>query len=61
MPRYRLTLEYDGTPFAGWQRQADRLSVQQVVEEAIGKMSGETVAIQAAGTCRYMILTVSPC
>jgi tRNA pseudouridine38-40 synthase len=49
MPRYCLVLEYDGTPFSGWQRQADQLSVQQVVEEAIAKMSGETVAIQAAG------------
>jgi tRNA pseudouridine38-40 synthase len=49
MPRYRLILEYDGTPFAGWQRQADLLSVQQVVEEAIEKMSGEAVSIQAAG------------
>jgi tRNA pseudouridine38-40 synthase len=49
VPRYCLKLEYDGTPFAGWQRQADALSVQQVVEEAIEKMSGEKVAIQAAG------------
>jgi len=49
MPRYRLTLEYDGTPFTGWQRQAGTLSVQQVVEEAIAKMAGETVVIQAAG------------
>lgn len=49
MPRYKLTLEYDGTPFSGWQRQADRPSVQQAVEEAIGRMSGETVSIQAAG------------
>jgi tRNA pseudouridine38-40 synthase len=49
MPRYKLIVEYDGTPFAGWQRQADRLSVQQVLEEAIGKMSGERVVIQAAG------------
>ena len=49
MPRYRLTVEYDGTPFAGWQRQAHDLSVQQVLEESILKMSGETVAVQAAG------------
>ena len=49
MPRYKLILEYDGTPFSGWQRQAGVLSVQQVVEEAIAKMSGETVVIQAAG------------
>jgi tRNA pseudouridine38-40 synthase len=49
VPRYVLVIEYDGTPFCGWQRQAGALSVQQVVEEAIGKMSGETVTIQAAG------------
>ncbi len=49
VPRYKLTLEYDGTPFAGWQRQAGDLSVQQVVEEAIGRMSGEAVTVQAAG------------
>jgi tRNA pseudouridine38-40 synthase len=49
MPRYRLTLEYDGTPFVGWQRQASDLSVQQVVEDAIEKMSGERVTVQAAG------------
>jgi tRNA pseudouridine38-40 synthase len=49
MPRYRLIIEYDGTPFAGWQRQADALSVQQIVEEAIARMSGEVVSIQAAG------------
>jgi len=49
MPRYVLVIEYDGTPFVGWQRQAGALSVQQVVEEAIARMSGETVTVQAAG------------
>lgn len=49
MPRYKLTIEYDGTPFSGWQRQADRPSVQQALEEAIHAMSGEAVTTQAAG------------
>lgn len=49
MPRYKLILEYDGTPFCGWQRQADRMSVQQALEEAIGRFSGETITTQAAG------------
>jgi tRNA pseudouridine38-40 synthase len=49
MARYRLTLEYDGTPFCGWQRQPDQPSVQQVLEEAIFRFSGETVQAQAAG------------
>lgn len=49
MPRYRLTIEYDGRPFSGWQRQAGAPSVQEAVETALLRMSGETVAIQAAG------------
>jgi tRNA pseudouridine38-40 synthase len=49
MPRYRLTLEYDGGPFAGWQRQENGLGVQQVVEEAIVRFCGETVSVIAAG------------
>lgn len=49
MPRYRVTIEYDGRPFCGWQRQADDLSVQQVLEEAIARFSGESPVTQAAG------------
>ncbi|MBM3491205.1 MAG: tRNA pseudouridine(38-40) synthase TruA [Alphaproteobacteria bacterium] len=49
MPRYRLDLEYDGRPFAGWQRQPDVPTVQTAVEAAICRMTGETVTLTAAG------------
>jgi tRNA pseudouridine38-40 synthase len=47
--RWRLTIEYDGGPFFGWQRQAQGPSVQQSIEAAIGRMTGEQVAVHAAG------------
>ena len=43
--RYRLTLEYDGGPFVGWQRQDNGASVQGVLEDAIQKLSGERVTV----------------
>lgn len=49
MPRYKLTIEYEGAPFCGWQRQDNGASVQQVIEEAISKMSGKTTPITGAG------------
>ena len=49
MPRYRLTIEYDGTPFAGWQRQANGRAVQAAVEDAIAAFCGERVTIGGAG------------
>jgi tRNA pseudouridine38-40 synthase len=49
MTRYKLTLEYDGAPFVGWQRQENGLSVQQVLEDAVFGFCGERVHVQAAG------------
>lgn len=49
MPRYKLTIEYDGGPFVGWQRQTNGPSVQQAIEEAILAFSGETVVVKGAG------------
>jgi tRNA pseudouridine38-40 synthase len=49
MPRYKLVIEYDGTPFVGWQRQINGNSVQQTVEEAIEGFSGHAVRIHCAG------------
>ncbi len=49
MTRWRLTLEYDGAPFVGWQRQAYGESVQGVLERAIGEMTSSDVTVHAAG------------
>ena len=49
MPRYRLTLEYDGGPYKGFQAQGDLPTVQGAVERAILAFSGETLRLQAAG------------
>jgi tRNA pseudouridine38-40 synthase len=49
MTRFALTLEFDGTPFMGLQRQAHGPSVQQAVEEAITRVTGEKVVMFAAG------------
>ena len=50
MTRIRLTIEYDGTNYAGWQRQENALAVQQVLEEALTKLLG--VRTQVAGASR---------
>jgi len=49
MPRYRLTVEYDGRPFVGWQRQDNGPSVQGALEEAIEKFSSLRVTVTGAG------------
>lgn len=49
MPRYKLTIEYDGSPFVGWQRQENGPSVQQAIEEAIPRFAGEAATVSGAG------------
>lgn len=49
MPRYKITLEYDGTPFVGWQRQENGPSVQGCLATAIKAFSGEEVVPRGAG------------
>ncbi len=49
MPRYRITIEYDGGPFVGWQRQDNGPSVQGALEQAIFKLCGESVTVTGAG------------
>ncbi|HUO22385.1 MAG TPA: tRNA pseudouridine(38-40) synthase TruA [Caulobacteraceae bacterium] len=49
MPRYRLTVEYDGRPYFGFQAQKDQPSVQSALVRAIAAFSGEAVILHAAG------------
>ena len=49
MPRYKLTIEYDGGPFQGWQRQDNGPSVQEALEKAAAKLDGAPVVVQGAG------------
>lgn len=48
MQRILIAIEYDGTNYAGWQRQLNGLAVQQVVEEALSRACGETIVITGA-------------
>ncbi len=49
MPRYKLTVEYDGTPYVGWQRQENGHAVQGAIEQAFKKFCGEDLTLSAAG------------
>jgi tRNA pseudouridine38-40 synthase len=49
MPRYKLTLEYDGSGLVGWQKQPNGLSVQEILETAFEKFCGAAVAVNGAG------------
>jgi tRNA pseudouridine38-40 synthase len=49
MPRYKLIVEYDGSPFSGWQYQNNAPSVQRAIMAAVEAFSGEKVMVQGAG------------
>jgi len=49
MPRYKLTIEYDGTPYVGWQRQDNGRSVQGAIEAAARKLCDHNVTVRGAG------------
>lgn len=49
MPRFVLTIEYDGHAYHGWQRQSDRISIQHCLEQALSKVANQTVSTVCAG------------
>lgn len=49
MQRWKLTIEYDGGPFVGWQRQPNGPSIQESLEDAVFAFSGERLLVQGAG------------
>ena len=49
MRNIKLTIEYDGNKFGGWQKQPNRLNIQGEIEEAIYQITGEKVELNASG------------
>ena len=49
MQRYKIKIEYDGTPFVGWQFQKNGQSIQEVLQKAIFRFSSENVTVTGAG------------
>ena len=49
MRNIKLTIEYDGKEFNGWQKQPNKLNIQGNIENAIGRITGENVELMASG------------
>jgi tRNA pseudouridine38-40 synthase len=61
MPRYRLTIEYDGTGLVGWQRQPAGVSVQASLETAVERFCGEQVTVHGAGRTDAGVHALAQC
>ncbi|HEU0216466.1 MAG TPA: tRNA pseudouridine(38-40) synthase TruA [Stellaceae bacterium] len=61
MPRYKLTLEYDGSGLVGWQRQPEGVSVQAALEDAFAKFCGERVTVHGAGRTDAGVHALAQC
>ena len=61
MPRYKLTIEYDGTGLVGWQRQPNGVSVQAALEDAVEKFCGERVTVHGAGRTDAGVHALAQC
>jgi tRNA pseudouridine38-40 synthase len=61
MPRYKLTLEYDGSGLVGWQRQPSGISVQAALEDAFAKFCGETLRVHGAGRTDAGVHALAQC
>ena len=49
MARYKINIEYDGTNLVGWQKQKNGISIQEIIENSLYKLTGEKIKIQGAG------------
>ncbi len=49
MRNIKLTIEYDGKDFNGWQKQPDKLNIQGTIEKAIEQITGEKIELMASG------------
>jgi tRNA pseudouridine38-40 synthase len=61
MPRYKLTIEYDGTGLVGWQRQDNGLSVQEILETAFERFCGERLIVHGAGRTDAGVHALAQC
>ena len=61
MPNYKITVEYDGTNFVGWQQQANGLSIQSSLQDSLFKLSGEKVVVYGAGRTDAGVHALAQC